>query len=84
MPEKNTSQSATEALIDLRALEMEIDKEIDACWYHPVIRSRARPMGQKTTWKTRHFSRPIRPHRKARTALTQNLGPDFDEPSGSK
>ena len=79
MPEKDTSQSATEALIDLRALELEIDKEIDALLVPAIQKAQRAAEGSKTAGEARNSSQPKTDPENLESAVTRSFSLDFND-----
>ena len=79
MPEKDTSQSATEALIDLRTLELEIDKEIDALLVPAIQKAQRAAEGSKTAGEAPNSSQPKTDLENLESGVTRSFSLDFND-----
>jgi hypothetical protein len=79
MPEKETSQNTAEAAIDLRTLELELDKQIDALLVPAIQRAKRTSDGSQTAGKPPASSQPKSGRDNREPAVTSNLSLDFDD-----
>ena len=79
MPEKDTSQSAAEALIDLRSLELEIDKEIDALLVPAIQKAQRAAEGSQTAREAQDSPQPGTDRENRESTVTRSFSLDFND-----